>query len=91
MTWEIFLGIVALVGFVGTVGAWIFKLSGVLKALEVALSALKETLDQFRENAKDTHKELFHKTEENTKKLADHDKRIFSLEEWKKEHDGERH
>ena len=73
MTWEIFLGIVALVGFIGTIGLWISKLSKILAVLETTVASLGEAIKEFKANSKVEHKE-FHD------KIDDHEKRISILE-----------
>ncbi len=73
MTWEIFLGIIALVGFIGSVGLWIWKLSKILTVLETTVGILNETIKDFKASSKNTHKEMYDK-------LDDHEKRIHYLE-----------
>ncbi len=73
MTWEIFLGIVALVGFIGSIGLWISKLSKILAVLETTVSALSEAIKDFKNSSKETHKEMYDK-------LDDHETRITKLE-----------
>lgn len=73
MTWEIFLGIVALVGFIGTIGLWIFKLSKILAVLETTVSSLTEAIKEFKADSKAEHKEMHDKIE-------DHEVRIGILE-----------
>ena len=76
MSWEIVAGIIALVGFIGTVAAWVSKLSHTLTSLEMTLKALQEVLSELKENNKESHKEFYHK-------LDDHEKRIVRLEDWR--------
>lgn len=73
MTWEIVLGIIALVGFVGTIATYASKQSGILSKLEATLTALNETLEELKENNRASHKDIYNK-------LGDHDKRISKLE-----------
>lgn len=73
MSWEIVAGIIALVGFIGTVAAWVSKLSHTLASLEMTLKALQEVLSELKENNKESHKEFYHK-------LDDHETRIGRLE-----------
>ena len=69
MTWEIFLGIVALVSFIIAIGGIIYKLSKVLTSLEASVNSLSETLKDSKKDRKAMHE-----------KLNDHDKRIEILE-----------
>jgi hypothetical protein len=80
MTWEIFLGIVALVGFVGSIGLWIFKLSKILAVLETTVSSLTEAIKEFKEDSKTEHKEMKAQINDHDKQLVDHDKRLEILE-----------
>ena len=80
MTWEILLGIIALVSFVGTVATWIYKLSRILATLDATIKSLNETLQEFRERSHRTHKELFERINEQEKAIADHETRINVLE-----------
>lgn len=73
MTWEIFLGIVALVSFIGTVGLWISKLSKVLAVLETTVGSLAEAIKEFKANSKVEHKELH-------RRIDNHESRILILE-----------
>lgn len=73
MTWEIFLGIVALVGFIGSVGIWIWKLSNILTVLETTLATLNQTVKEFKSDAKAEHTEMH-------VRLDDHENRIVKLE-----------
>lgn len=73
MSWEIVVGIIALVGFLGTVSTWVWKLAGTLTKLGDGLTALSD----FKANADKEHKEI-HET------LDDHEIRIHDLEHNKK-------
>lgn len=74
MTWEIVAGIIALVGVFGTVATWSSKLSRTLASLEVTLAALDKTLQDLKDNNRESHEE-FHK------RLSDHEGRIIHLED----------
>ncbi len=73
MTWEIVLGIIALVGFVGTAATYASKQASVLSKLETTLDALNTTLEELKESNRSSHKDIYNK-------LGDHDKRISKLE-----------
>lgn len=74
MSWEIVVGIIALVGFLGTVSSWVWKLSGTLAKLSDGLNSLSD----FKKNADREHRAI-HET------LDDHELRIHDLENHKKE------
>ena len=73
MTWEIFLGIAALVAFVISVGTIISKASQTFATLNATINMLSETLKEFKKDSKTEHKELHDK-------LDDHETRIGILE-----------
>lgn len=77
MTWEIVLGIISLCGFVGTIAAYAGKQASVLAKLEATLKALNTTLEELKENNKQSHKDIY-------KKLGEHNDRIIKLEEQEK-------
>lgn len=69
MSWEIVVGIIALVGFLGTVSSWVWKLSGTLTKLTDGLNSLSD----FKKNADKEHDEIH-------SKLDNHELRIHDLE-----------
>ncbi len=73
MTWEIFLGISALVAFVIAVGAIISKAAQMFATLNTTISSLSDTLKEFKKDSKTDRKELHDKIE-------DHETRIGILE-----------
>ena len=73
MTWEIALGIFALVGFVISIVTVAGKQAGLLAKLEATLNALNETLEELKENNRASHKDIYNK-------IGEHDKRISKLE-----------
>lgn len=80
MTWEIFLGIAALVAFVSSIGAIIFKLSKTLAILETTIRTLADTLKDFKANSHQTHQTLFTKVDNQEKRIDKHETRITILE-----------
>lgn len=80
MTWEIVLGIIALVGFVGSVATWISKLSKTLGVLESTIKVLNETISEFKHNSHSTHEKIFERLTDDEKTLQNHEGRIQSLE-----------
>ena len=73
MTWEIVMGIIALVGFVTTVATVASKQSGILAKLEATLNALNETLEELKENNRARHKDIYNK-------ISDHESRVSEIE-----------
>lgn len=73
MSWEIVIGIIALIGVFGTVATWASKLSRSLSSLETTLKALDETLHELKDTNHESHKEFY-------KRLNEHDCRIAKLE-----------
>lgn len=69
MSWEIVVGIIALVGFLGTVSGWVWKLAGTLTELSDGLKGLSD----FKTKADEEHREIHDK-------LDDHELRIHDLE-----------
>lgn len=76
MSWEIVAGIIALVGFVGTIATWSGKLSRTLASLETTLNALRNTLEELKQDNRESHKEFY-------RRLDDHNDRILRLEDWR--------
>ena len=73
MTWEIFLGISALVAFVISIGAIVSKASHMLATLNTTINMLSETLKEFKKDSKTDRKELHDRVD-------DHETRIGILE-----------
>ena len=73
MTWEIFLGISALVSFLIGIGAIVFKASKVLTSLDVTVKGLSDALKDFKKDSKADRKEIHDK-------IGDHEIRIGKLE-----------
>ena len=80
MTWEILLGIIAMVGFVGSVATWISKLAKTLGILENTIKVLNEPIAEFKQNSHSTHEKIFVRLTENEKILENHESRIQRLE-----------
>ena len=64
MSWEIVAGIIALVGFVGTIATWSGKLSRTLASLETTLNALRDTLEELKENNRESHKDIYNRLDD---------------------------
>lgn len=80
MTWEIVVGLIALVGFVVSIATLFSKLSKTLGVLETTIQNLRETIKDFKKNSHETHAELYKMSNEHDKILADHEVRIENLE-----------
>lgn len=74
MSWEIVTGIIALVGFVATIATWSGKLSRTLASLETTLNALRDTLEELKENNRESHKDIY-------KRLDDHEHWLTRLKD----------
>lgn len=72
MPWEDIKGWIAVIGFIGTLIAYASKQSIVLTKLETTLKALNNTLEELKENNRESHKDIY-------KKLETHDKEITEL------------
>lgn len=59
MTWEIVLGIFALVTFAVTIGTMVFKLAKILTKLETAVDNLRETIATIKDNNGKEHERIF--------------------------------
>lgn len=73
MSWEIALGIFALVGFVISIATIVGKWSGVVAELKATLQALNKTLEELKENNRASHKDIY-------EKISDHELRVAELE-----------
>lgn len=70
MTWEIALGIFALVSFAAVIIGWSSKIVSQLSTLAVTLTSLNETLKDFREQARKTHEEFSRDIKSNKEEIA---------------------
>ena len=73
MTWEIFLGISALVAFVIGIGVIIANAARMFAELKTTLQMLTETLKEFKKDSKADREEMH-------KQIEDHERRIGILE-----------
>lgn len=80
MTWEIAIGIFAIVSFAAVVIGWSGKISGTLSKLNESVDNLNRTVERFQTSSDKTHSQLYDRINENDKKLADHEARLKSLE-----------
>ena len=77
MPWEDIKGWIAVIGFIGTIIAYTSKQSNVLTKLETTLKALNDTLEELKENNRESHKDIY-------KRLGEHDREIQELKDYHK-------
>lgn len=80
MTWEIALGIFAIVSFAAVVIGWSSKISGTLSKLNESVDNLNKTVEKFQNSSDKIHGELFDRVNESEKAIAQHEIRITNLE-----------
>ena len=80
MTWEIFLGIVALVGFCITIVTPLMKLSKTMTELNVNMQNLNQAMNTLTANNTESHRRIWAHNEEQDEKLENHEKRITKIE-----------
>ncbi|MBQ7779267.1 MAG: hypothetical protein IJ404_02130 [Clostridia bacterium] len=84
MNWEIALGVIALLGFAGSIATWVSKLSKTLAILETTINTLNKVISEFKNNSHNTHKEMFARINSNERVLENHEGRLKNLEQAKK-------
>ena len=80
MTWEIFLGIVALVGFCITIVTPLMKLSKTMTELNVNMQNLNQAMNTLTANNTESHRRIWIHNDEQDEKLENHEKRITKIE-----------
>ena len=80
MTWEIFLGIVALVGFCVTIATPLMKLSKTMTELNINMQNLNQAMNTLTANNTESHRRIWAHNEEQDEKLENHEKRITKIE-----------
>ena len=80
MTWEIFLGIVALVGFIITVMTPIIKLNTSITKLNVALESLQTSMNKIDNDNTESHKRIWNHNDSQDALIENHEKRISDIE-----------
>lgn len=80
MTWEIFLGIVALVGFLAAVVKPIVSLTSAVVRLTEQMKEMSEDMKAMNEKKTEAHKRLWDHNEEQDKKLEEHALRLHDLD-----------
>ena len=80
MTWEIFLGIVALIGFIISVMTPIIKLNTSITKLNVALEALQTSMNKIDNDNTESHRRIWNHNDSQDALIDDHEKRISNIE-----------
>lgn len=80
MTWEIVAGIIAIAGFVVSIGTPIFKLSAILARLDATVKDMQTANADDRKIKEEEHKEMYGTLDDHEKMLTDHEMRIHDLE-----------
>ena len=81
MTWEIFLGIVALVGFFLTVGSPILKLNSSIVRLNESINVLRDIISRNEADNKEAHKRIWGHLDGIDNTIKDHENRIKDAED----------
>lgn len=80
MTWEIFLGIVALVGFVISIVTPLMKLNTSITKLNNSVDVLKDAIDRIDNNNEESHKRIWKHNDEQDELIAEHSRKISNIE-----------
>lgn len=80
MTWEIFLGIVALIGFFISVSTPLMKLNTSITKLQESVGVLQAAINKIDEDNEKNHKRIWEHNEEQDDRLNMHEKRIDNIE-----------
>lgn len=80
MTWEIFLGIVAIVGFFVTVGTPIIKLNTSIIKLNESVKGLHDTISKFETDNKEAHADIWKHMDSVDESIKNHDDRLTKAE-----------
>ena len=80
MTWEIFLGIVALVGFITAVMTPIIKLNTSITKLNSALELLQISMNRIESDNTEGHRRIWNHNESQDNIIKNHEKRITDIE-----------
>lgn len=73
MTWEIVLGLIALVGFIASIGGFVWRLSSMIARLEKAVETMTKAVESLRIDNDAEHRRL-------SEKLENHETRIIKIE-----------
>ena len=76
MTWEILVGLI-------TIGGFLISFCTVLSKNTAAMTELRTTLREFRENSDKVHNDLKTRVDKHGEEIDAHEKRIIRLEDWR--------
>lgn len=80
MTWEIFLGIVALFGFITAVMTPIVKLNTSITKLNTALEMLQGSMGRLENDNTESHRRMWNHNESQDNVIKNHETRITNIE-----------
>lgn len=80
MTWDIFLGIVALFGFVVTVVKTILPLTTAVTSLTEQMKEVGEDIKELNQREREKRRELWKHNDAQDKRLDNHAKRLHELD-----------
>ena len=80
MTWEIFLGIAALLSFVVAVTGPMMKLNTSITKLNDSVDVLKDAINRIETDNEESHKRIWKHNDEQDKVIADHTQRLNNIE-----------
>ena len=80
MTWEIFLGIAALIAFIASVTGPMLKLNTSITKLNASVDVLKDAIDRIDKDNEEGHKRIWKKNDEQDEILAEHTRKISNIE-----------
>ena len=75
MTWEIFLGIVALIGFIITVMTPIIKLNTSITKVNIALESLQASMNKIDNDNTESHRRIWNHNDSQDALIENHEKR----------------
>lgn len=80
MTWEIFLGIVAIITFIITITGPMLKLNTSITKLNDSVDVIKSALDRIEKDNEDSHKKIWEHSDEQDEIIAEHSRKINNIE-----------
>lgn len=80
MTWEIVVGLIALIGFFITVTTPIMKLNTSIVQLKDSIETLQKAMDKMDIENEKSHKRIWEHNDEQDETLAEHERRLTSIE-----------
>lgn len=80
MTWEIFLGIAALISFIIAITGPMLKLNTSITKLNASVDVLKNAIDKIDSDNEKSHKRIWDHNEEQDEIIAEHTRKINNIE-----------